>query len=76
MLTNLFYLLHCSHHPRLLASKFPQRLEWTFEEGEQVFIFSLDKHGVVKVVGADTAEVELDNGEGVASISPQETLSK
>jgi len=68
MPTNLFYLLHCSHHPHLLASKFPQPLEWTFEEGEWVFIFSSDKHGIVKVVGADTAEVELDNGEGVASI--------
>jgi len=34
MPTNLFYLLHRSHHPRLLASKFPWPLEWTFEEGE------------------------------------------
>jgi hypothetical protein len=33
-----------------------------------VVIFSSGKHGVIKAVGVDAAEVELDNGEGVVSI--------
>ena len=31
-------------------------------------ILSSGKHGIIKAVGADAAEVELDYGEGVASI--------
>jgi hypothetical protein len=69
MPTNLFFLLQRSHHPCLLVSKFPWPLEWIFEDSEQVVILSSGKHGIVKAVGADAAEVELDYGEGVASIS-------
>lgn len=67
--TNLFSLLQQSHHPCLRASKFPRPLEWIFEQGEQVAIISSGKHGIIKAVGVDAAEVELSTGEGVVSIS-------
>ena len=67
--THLFSLLQHSCHPCLLTSNFPRPLEWVFEEGEQVVIFSSGMQGVVKAVGVDAAEVELDNGAGVMSFS-------
>ena len=44
-------------------------LEWIFEKGKQVAIFSSGKQGIIKTVGTDAAEVELDNVEGAASIA-------
>ena len=69
ILTNLFFLLQHSPYPHLLTSKFSKPLEWVFEEGKQVVILSSSKHGIIKAVGADATEVELDNGEGVVSTS-------
>ena len=39
-------------------------------------IISSGKHGIIKAVGVDAAEVELSTGEGVTSISLLETSLK
>ena len=66
--TNLFFLFQHSHHPLLLASKFPQPVEWNFTEGEQVVVVSSRKQGIIKAIGVNAIEVEFCNGEGIMNV--------
>ena len=66
--TNLFFLFQRSRHPLLLASKFPQPVEWNFTEGERVVVVSSRKQGIIKAIGVNAIEVEFCNGEGIMNV--------
>ena len=68
---SFFSLFLESCHPKLLASKsaFPRPSEWEFHEGDEVYICSSEKRGVITALSLDSVEVELTTGEGAVSVS-------
>ncbi|KIJ90484.1 hypothetical protein K443DRAFT_15198 [Laccaria amethystina LaAM-08-1] len=68
MPTFTFFLFQQSHHPTILAARFPCPVEWSFDEGDQVLNSSSSKLGVIISIGAETAEVDLAGDEGIISV--------
>jgi transcription antitermination factor NusG len=68
MPTSTFFLFQQSHHPTILAARFPCPVEWSFDEGDQVLNSSSSKLGVIISIGAETAEVDLAGNEGIISV--------
>ncbi|KIK09822.1 hypothetical protein K443DRAFT_431 [Laccaria amethystina LaAM-08-1] len=68
MPTSTFFLFQQSHHPTILAARFPCPVEWSFDEGDQVLNSSSSKLGVIISIGAETAEVDLAGDEGIISV--------
>jgi hypothetical protein len=58
-------LFLCCPHPEIKSARFPCPSEWQFFEGEQVVIKESSKRGIIQSVGIDSAEVELEMGEGL-----------
>lgn len=69
MPTSMFFLFQQSHHPTILAARFPCPMEWSFNEGDRVLISSSSKLGVIESVGTETAKVDLASGEGIISVT-------
>ena len=59
----------------ILASMFPCILEWKFDEGERVVVFSSGKQGVVKAIGSNYVGVDLATREGLVNV-PWSNLRK
>ena len=53
-----------SSHPALVGSSFPPPEEWTFEEGEWVFLVSSEKEATIAAVKYSHLEVDLATNEG------------
>lgn len=68
---SLFFLFRESGHPKLVASRtaFPRPFEREFSEGDEVYITTSKKRGVITAVGLDSVEVDLATGEGAVSVS-------
>jgi len=62
-------LFKLSSHPALVGTGFPPPEEWTFEEGERVFIVSLKKEATIAAVKYSYLEVDLDTNEGTEVVS-------
>lgn len=65
----VLHLYSSAEHPFLVNIAIPRPLEWIFETGEAVAIRSSQKKGVVRVVGIDGVEVDLDNFEGLTVVT-------
>ena len=68
---SLFFLFRESGHPKVVASRtaFPRPFEREFSEGDEVYVRSSEKRGVITAVGPDSVEVDLVTGEGAVSVS-------
>ena len=62
-------LFKLSSHPALIGSSFPPPEEWTFEEGERVFLVSSEKEGRIAAVEYTHLEVDLATNEGTEIVS-------
>ena len=62
-------LFKLSSHPALVGTSFPPPEEWTFEEGEQVFLVSSEKEATIAAVKYSHLEVELATNEGTEVVS-------
>ena len=69
MPTSMFFLFQQSHHPTILAARFPCPAEWSFNKGDQVLISSSSKSGVIESIGTETAKVDLVSGKGIISVA-------
>ena len=58
-----------SSHPALVGSSFPPPEEWTFEEGERVFLVSSEKEATIAAVKYSHLEVDLATNEGTEVVS-------
>jgi hypothetical protein len=62
-------LFKLSSHPALVGSSFPPPEEWTFEEGERVFLVSSKKEATIAAVEYSHLEVDLATNEGTEVVS-------
>jgi hypothetical protein len=62
-------LFKLSSHPALVGSSFPPPEEWTFEEGERVFLVSSEKEATIAAVKYTHLEVDLSTNEGTEAVS-------
>jgi len=62
-------LFKLSSHPALVGTSFPPPEEWTFEEGERVFLVSSKKEGTIAAVKYTHLEVDLATDEGTEVVS-------
>ena len=62
-------LFKLSSHPALVGSSFPPPEEWTFEEGERVFLVSSEKEATIAAVKYTHLEVDLATNEGAEVVS-------
>ena len=62
-------LFKLSSHPALVGTSFPPPEEWTFEEGEQVFLVSSEKKATIAAVKYNHLEVDLVTNEGIEVVS-------
>lgn len=62
-------LFKLSSHPALVGPSFPPPEEWTFEEGERVFVVSLEKEARIAAVKDTHLEVDLATNEGTEVVS-------
>ena len=66
---SLYILFRDSGHPKLVGSTFPRPTEMGFSEGDEVYVRSSKKRGVVTALWPDSVEVDLATGEGAVSVS-------
>jgi len=62
-------LFKLSSHPALVGSSFPPPEEWTFEEGERVFLVSSKKEATIAAVKYTHLEVDLATNEAAEVVS-------
>jgi transcription elongation factor len=62
-------LFRLSSHPALVGTSFPPPEEWTFEEGERVFLVSSKKEATIGAVKYTHLEVDLATNEGIEVVS-------
>ena len=62
-------LFKISSHPALVGTSFPPPEEWTFEEGERVFLVSSEKEARIAAVKYTHLEVDLATNEGIEVVS-------
>ena len=62
-------LFKLSSHPALVGTSFPPPEEWTFEEGERVFLVSSEKEATIAAVKYAHLEVDLATNEGTEVVS-------
>jgi hypothetical protein len=62
-------LFTLSSHPALVGTSLPPPEEWTFEEGERVFLVSSKKEATIAAVNYTHLEVDLATNEGIEEVS-------
>jgi hypothetical protein len=62
-------LFKLSSHPVLVGTSLPPPEEWTFEEGERVFLVSSKKEATIAAVKYTHLEVDLATNEGIEVVS-------
>jgi hypothetical protein len=62
-------LFKLSSHPALVGTSFPPPEEWSFEEGERVFLVPSKKEATIAAVKYAHLEVDLATNEGIQVVS-------
>jgi hypothetical protein len=68
MPSDTFFIFRNSLHPDIVRAAFPCPAEWKFYEGERVSVLPSEKRGIIKAIGARSAEVDLETREGLVNV--------